>query len=258
MNLSIAFCGFRILNKCDFATQNHPQFRKKGSFRFTKAMVIKMKYYLAIDIGASSGRHILGHIEDGKLVLEEIYRFGNGIKDENGTLVWDIGHLVNEVVCGIAECKKIGKIPDTVAIDTWGVDYVLLDENKKEILPAVSYRDLRTLEVCESPDFPVSISELYRRTGIQHMNFNTVYQLYCDKLTGKLDKAKYFLMMPDYLSYVLTGKIVNDYTEASTTNMVNAEKRRGTQISCPVSEPIPVCSENFLFPVRLSENSPTR
>ena len=79
-------------------------------------------YHLPIDIGASSGRHILGYIEDEKLVLEEVHRFENYIKNENGTLVWDIQHLVNEVIRGIAMCMKIGKIPSTVAIDTWGVD----------------------------------------------------------------------------------------------------------------------------------------
>lgn len=99
---------------------------------------------LAIDIGASSGRHILGSVENGKIVLTEIYRFENGIKDENGTLVWDIERLLSEVKNGLKKCREIGKIPKTIAIDTWGVDYVLLDENKKEIFPCVSYRDKRT------------------------------------------------------------------------------------------------------------------
>ena len=86
---------------------------------------------LAIDIGASSGRHILGSVENGKIVLTEIYRFENGIKDENGTLVWDTERLLSEVKNGLKKCREIGKIPKTIAIDTWGVDYVLLDENKK-------------------------------------------------------------------------------------------------------------------------------
>lgn len=97
-------------------------------------------YHLAIDIGASSGRRILGYIKDEKLVLDEIHRFENYITNQNGTLVWDIKHLVSEVKEGIAKCKDIGKIPSTVAIDTWGVDYVLLDKDKKEILPACMYR----------------------------------------------------------------------------------------------------------------------
>lgn len=183
-------------------------------------------YYLAIDIGASSGRHILGHIENDRLCLEEIYRFDNSIKNENGTLVWDIDNLFREVKAGIAKCKKIGKLPKTVAIDTWGVDYVLLDEYNKEILPAVSYRDSRTLKSSEAVGEVISQVELYSRTGIQKQSFNTIYQLYADKLSGKLDGAKHFLMMPEYLSFKLTGEMRNEYTEATTSNLVNAESKQ--------------------------------
>lgn len=184
-----------------------------------------MKYYLAIDIGASSGRHILGCVEDGKLKLREIHRFENYITNQNGTLVWDIEHLVSEVKKGIAKCRDIGKIPTTVAIDTWGVDYVLLDENEQELLPVVSYRDSRTNGVIDKVESIISAEELYRKTGIQKQSFNTVYQLYADKLSGKLDKAKHFLMMPAYLSYKLTGVIKNEYTNATTTGLVNAESK---------------------------------
>ena len=183
-------------------------------------------YYLAIDIGASSGRHILGYIENDRLCLEEIYRFDNNIKNENGTLIWDIENLFSEVKAGIAKCKAIGKIPKTVAIDTWGVDYVLLDENKKEILPAVAYRDGRTEESSKAVAELISQAELYSRTGIQKQNFNTIYQLYADKLSGKLEKAKHFLMMPEYLSFKLTGEMRNEYTEATTSNLVNAESKQ--------------------------------
>lgn len=183
-------------------------------------------YYLAIDIGASSGRHILGHIENGKLCLEEIYRFDNNIKNENGTLIWDIDSLFARVKAGIKKCREIGKIPKTIAIDTWGVDYVLLDENKKEILPAVSYRDGRTVESPKAVNNIISQAELYKRTGIQKQNFNTIYQLYADKQSGKLSKAKHFLMMPEYLSFKLTGEIRNEYTNATTTNLVNAENKQ--------------------------------
>lgn len=183
-------------------------------------------YYLAIDIGASSGRHILGHIEDGKLYLEEIYRFDNNIKNENGTLIWDINNLFREVKRGIGKCKELSKIPKTVAIDTWGVDYVLLDENKTEILPAVAYRDGRTKESSKEVNKIITQAELYKRTGIQKQDFNTIYQLYADKQSGKLRKARYFLMMPEYLSFKLTGEIRNEYTNATTTNLVNAESKQ--------------------------------
>ena len=184
-----------------------------------------MRYYLAIDIGASSGRHILGSVADGKIELEEIYRFDNGIREENGTLVWDIDHLVQEVKAGIAQCKTRGKIPASVAIDTWGVDYVLLDAEEKEILPAVAYRDSRTAAAQEKVHTILSPDTLYARTGIQKQSFNTIYQLFCDKESGKLQKAAHFLMMPDYLSYQLTGVIQNEYTNATTTGLVNAETK---------------------------------
>ena len=182
-------------------------------------------YYLAIDIGASSGRHILGHMENGKLCLEEIYRFDNNIKNENGTLVWDIDMLFSQVKAGIGKCRELGKIPKTVAVDTWGVDYVLLDGEDKEILPAVSYRDARTAESERAVNNIISQAELYRRTGIQKQSFNTIYQLYADKLSGKLSKAKHLLMMPEYLSFKLAGVKKNEYTNATTTNLVNAENK---------------------------------
>lgn len=184
-----------------------------------------MNYYLAIDIGASSGRHILGYIDNGRLKLEEIHRFENYITNQNSTLVWDIKHLVNEVKKGIAKCKEIGKIPCTVAIDTWGVDYVLLDENKKEIKPCYCYRDSRTNAVVDEVESLVSPARLYAKTGIQKQNFNTIYQLYADKKSGRLQNAKYFLMMPEYLSFKLTGVCKNEYTNATTTGLVNAKTK---------------------------------
>ena len=182
-----------------------------------------MKYCLAIDMGASSGRHILGFIEDGKLKLEEIYRFENGIIDIDGTLCWDINKLFEEIKNGLKECKKLGKIPETVAIDTWGVDYVLLDKDKKEILPAVAYRDPRTLQIPEEIDKIIPRKELYERTGIQATNYNSIYQLYCDKKSGKLQNAAYFLMMPEYFSFKLTGEIRNEYTLSTTGGLVNTK-----------------------------------
>lgn len=182
-----------------------------------------MKYCLAIDMGASSGRHILGFVEDGKLKLEEIYRFENGIVDIDGTLCWDIDHLFTEIKNGLKECKKLGKIPETVAIDTWGVDYVLLDKDKKEIMPAVAYRDHRTSGIPEEIDGIIPRNELYERTGIQATNYNSIYQLYCDKKSGKLKNAEYFLMMPEYFSFKLTGEIRNEYTLSTTGGLVNTK-----------------------------------
>ena len=182
-------------------------------------------YYLAIDIGASSGRHILGELKGDFLETTEIYRFENGFKKENGTLIWDIEKLAGDVIAGIKECKALGKIPETVAIDTWGVDYVLFDNEGKEILPCVSYRDSRTASAVEEVFSVVSQEELYTATGIQTQPYNTIFQLWCDKKSGKLEKAKRLLMMPEYLSYRLTGVMKNEYTNASTTGLVNAEDK---------------------------------
>ncbi len=184
-----------------------------------------MPYCLAIDIGASSGRHILGEYENGEIKTTEIYRFDNGIKDIDGTLCWDIEHLTESVIEGINQCGKRGIVPDTIAIDTWGVDYVLLDKDEKEILPAVSYRDSRTNHIPEEVDKYISAKDLYSRTGIQRVNYNTIYQLYCDSRSGKLEKAEHLLMMPEYLTYKLTGVMKSEYTIASTTSLLNAESR---------------------------------
>ncbi len=183
--------------------------------------VIFVVYSLAIDIGASSGRHILGHLEDGKIKYEEIYRFENGYKATKNGLIWDIDALFENVKAGIKKCGEAGKIPKTIAIDTWGVDYVLLDKEKREIMPCMSYRDLRGDGVVE--EVKSICPDLYEKTGIQTQSFNTIYQLYCDCISKKMNEAEYFLMMPDYLSFKLTGVLHNEYTNATTTNLVNAD-----------------------------------
>ncbi len=184
-----------------------------------------MPYCLAVDIGASSGRHILGELKDGKLICTEVYRFENGIKDENGVLVWDLDVLFEHILRGFEACTMQRKFPVSVAIDTWGVDYVLLNKKRRPILPCVSYRDSRTAGVPEEVFNIISKEKLYEKTGIQKQNFNTIYQLYCDKKSGKLDEAEHFLMIPDYIAYKLTGVMKNEYTNATTTNLVNAETK---------------------------------
>ncbi len=186
---------------------------------------MEKQYFLAIDIGASSGRHILGSIEGGKLVLEEIYRFKNGAVKKDGKLVWDIDGLFSSIVEGLKKCKEIGKIPVSLGIDTWGVDYALLDENDKLIDEVFSYRDERTLAVMEEVNSLVLEEEAYFRTGIQKQIYNTIYQLYSDKKTGKLAKAKALLFTPDYLHFLLTGIKSNEYTIASTSGLINATTR---------------------------------
>lgn len=187
-----------------------------------------MKYFLAIDIGASSGRHLLGWIENGKLVTEEIYRFGNLPKNEtvNGrdTLLWDTERLFTEIVNGLKACAKDGRIPYSVAIDTWGVDYALLDKDDKLISEVYCYRDSRTELTIPKVHGIIPFAELYAKTGIQFNTFNSIYQLYDDKESGKMDKAETFLMLPSYFAYRLSGVKKQEYTNATTTGMINAAK----------------------------------
>ncbi len=181
-------------------------------------------YYLAVDIGASSGRHILGSLRDGRLILEEIYRFDNGMVKRNGHLCWDYDKLFGHIKEGIKRCAQIGKIPKSMGIDTWGVDYVLLDKNDTVIGETYGYRDRRTDGMDEEVDKIIPEKELYGRTGIEKMAFNTLYQLIALKKEHpeELDQAKTLLFVPDYFHFLLTGKKVNEYTEATTSQLMNA------------------------------------
>lgn len=187
-----------------------------------------MNYYLGVDIGASSGRHMLGHMENGRLVLEEIYRFENKIKTIHGKDCWDIDGLLEEVLKGIKACVKAGKQPVSMAIDTWACDFVLLDEKGRRLCDCVSYRDDRVDGMMEEAFTKMDKQTLYERTGIQFQKFNTLYQLMAlqKEDPGILEHAAHFLMVPDYLIYRLTGKMTNEYTNASTTQLVNARTQQ--------------------------------
>ena len=163
-----------------------------------------MKYYLAVDIGASSGRHIVGWKEDGELKTCEVYRFPNGVSEQDGHLTWDISALTAHVKEGIAEAKKRFDNIVSLSVDTWGVDYVLL-KGEREVLPVYAYRDGRTADVIGSVHEKVPFSELYRRTGCQFQPFNSIYQLSDDKRRGRLRGVTDLLMIPEYLMYKLTG-----------------------------------------------------
>lgn len=181
------------------------------------------KYYLAVDIGASSGRHMLAHLEDGKIVLEEIYRFSNEMIDRKGYKAWNVRRLFQEILSGMKKCAELGKIPYSMGIDTWAVDYVLLDENDRRIGETVAYRDKRTYGMDEEVYKLITEEQLYLRTGIQKQIFNTIYQLMALKKTepGQLERAETFLMVPDYFNFLLTGRKVQEYTNATTTQLVN-------------------------------------
>ena len=181
-----------------------------------------MKYYLAIDIGASSGRHIVGWKENGAVQTKEVFRFPNGVTSLRGHLTWDVEALLAYVKAGIAEARQQFPQIESLSIDTWGCDYVLM-KGDEEIMPCYAYRDKRTEAIVERVHEIVPFSELYRRTGCQFQSFNTLYQLCDDVKNGRLEGVSDFLMVPEYLMYKLCGVKSHEYTNASTGGMVNAE-----------------------------------
>ena len=181
-----------------------------------------MKIYLAIDIGASSGRAIAGWLEDGELKTEELYRFPNGVTELDGHLTWDIDALLSHVKKGVAAALEKYPRIESLSVDTWGVDYVLL-RGDETVYPCYAYRDGRTEAVIPQVHEKIPFSALYRRTGIQFQPFNTIYQLYADKLAGRLEGVTDFLMIPEYLMYRLCGVKSHEYTNATTGGMVSAE-----------------------------------
>lgn len=186
-----------------------------------------MGYFLAIDIGASSGRHILGKVKNGRMSLEEVHRFSNQMTNKDGILCWDKEYLFGEILEGMRKCKALGKIPESISVDTWAVDYVLLDKNGQALGPMAAYRDARTKGMDQKVSCFISEEELYRRTGIQKQIFNTIYQLMAVKEQQPefFGQAETFLMVPDYFHYLLTGKKMVEYTNATTTQLVNAETK---------------------------------
>ena len=181
-----------------------------------------MRYYLAIDIGASSGRHIVGWMENGQIQTEEVFRFPNGVQEEKGHLIWNVDELYKHVVAGIGKAfEKYPKI-ESLSVDTWGVDYVLFKGNE-ELRPCYAYRDTRTEAVIPEVHEKVSFSTLYRHTGSQFQPFNTIYQLYDELKSGRLEGVTDMLMIPEYLLYKLSGVKAREYTNATTMGLINAE-----------------------------------
>ena len=181
-----------------------------------------MQYCLAIDIGASSGRHIVGWFEDGEIKTEEIYRFPNGMDTLDGHLVWDTDRLFSEVKNGLKLAFEKYPTLSSLSIDTWGVDYVLMND-EEEIKPTYAYRDSRVDEPIKEVHNIIPFADIYSKVGTQFNSFNTIYQLYADKLAGRLDGASDFLMIPEYLMYKLTGVKKKEFTEATTTGLINCE-----------------------------------
>ena len=182
-----------------------------------------MKKVLAFDFGASNGRALIGEVKEGKLVYTEVHRFSNDPVLINGTLYWDFLRLIHEIKTGIVKAKQAGGF-DSIGIDTWGVDYGLLDKKGNIINTPYHYRDLRTEGAMEKVfDLCGGKQEVYSRTGIQFMRFNTLFQLHVSATEDKeaYEKAESMLFIPDLMAYVLTGEKVAEYTIASTSQMLN-------------------------------------
>ena len=183
-----------------------------------------MHVYLAIDIGASSGRHIAAWLEDGRILTREVYRFPNGAEMVNGHLCWDMAALEAHVVAGLKAAHEQGFTPVSIGIDTWAVDFVLLDGAGHKLGDAVAYRDSRTNGMDARLEEALPLVFHYGLCGIDKQPFNTVYQMMAllQEHPEYRETASDFLMMPEYLAYVLTGQKAHEWTNISTTALCNA------------------------------------
>ncbi len=179
-----------------------------------------MKNYLAIDLGASGGRHLAGQFDGRTLTLESIYRFDNGPVEIAGTLFWNLPALWNHLRSGLkAAAAVLGDAVESIGVDTWGVDFALLGRDDTLLGNPVCYRDARTDGVMDAAFEQISRDEIFRQTGLQFMQFNTLYQLFAMKRRNSplLDVAESFLMMPDLFHWLLSGEKSNEFTNATTT-----------------------------------------
>lgn len=182
---------------------------------------------LAIDIGASSGRHIVGWMEDGRLETREVYRFPNSAAMKNGHLCWDIEGLEGHVIAGLIAARQQGYAPISIGIDTWGVDFILLDKRGHRVGDAVAYRDQRTNGMDKRLERRLPFDEHYRISGIAKQPYNTVYQMMgvLDEHPEYREQVADFLFIPEYLSYVLTGQKAHEWTECTTSALCDATRR---------------------------------
>jgi sugar (pentulose or hexulose) kinase len=184
----------------------------------------EVKKYIAVDLGAESGRIMLGSVSSERLVLEEIHRFGNGPVEQNGSLRWDFERLLDEVKTGIGKATKAARAQVWgIGVDSWGVDFGLLDADGKLIENPYHYRDSQTNGMMEKAFKLISKREIYENTGVQFMQLNSVYQLLAMRLNNSvaLAKAKTLIFIADLFSYFLCGKIFAEYSLASTSQFMD-------------------------------------
>jgi rhamnulokinase len=181
--------------------------------------------FLAIDLGAESGRAIVGRLRSGVLDIRELHRFPNEPVRQHGSLHWDVLRLWHEIRKGLDKAAAAGL--ESVGVDTWGCDYALIGEHGELVQNPYHYRDRRTDGVMDAVFERVPADEIYSITGIQFLSFNTLYQLYaaCRNTPRLVDAANQFVTVPDLVNYWLTGRIVCEYTNATTTQFVDARTR---------------------------------
>ena len=179
--------------------------------------------FLAFDLGATSGRSILGTVADGKVEIKELTRFPNAVTELHGKYYWNLMGLYQALREGLVACNKEGIVPESIGIDTWGVDVVPIGEDGSILSMPRAYRDPYTVGMPERFFEKVSREKVYEKTGIQIMNFNTLYQIFAGMETDyvPMKQAKYLLFMPDALAYMLTGEKVCEYTISSTSQILD-------------------------------------
>lgn len=205
--------------------------------------------FCAIDLGATSGRVLIGSRESSCWVIDEIHRFDHYLVESKYGLIWDVHQIETEILGGLKKIKTLGYTIDSIGIDTWAVDYVLLDQDEQPLLPVFAYRNHRNAVGVSRVSQKISSRDVYKKTGIQFQPFNTLYQL-ASETGDKLLKAKTFLMLPDYLNFVLTGKKTNEYSNLTTTALLNCHTG---QLDTDLLDMISVKKE--LFPPLLQPGS---
>src|ERR1700744_5594847 len=183
------------------------------------------RHYLACDLGADSGRLILGTLADGKISLEELHRFPNGTVKTSGALHWDIDRLFQELKIGLKKAAATQLPIASISTDSWGVDYVLYDERGLILPPVWSYRDSRTVLGVENVKAKVDAATLYSITGIQFLPFNTIYQIAVEP-PERLARTKQLLLIGDAFNYFCSGVARNEVSLASTTQLYDPAHRR--------------------------------
>src|SRR6266404_4860729 len=186
--------------------------------------------YIAVDVGAGSGRVCLGGVAPGELLIEEVRRFQYPARRSAGHLRWDWAHIFDEIKLGLRaageRARQLERPIRSLGVDSWGVDYGLLNAQGELIEDPICYRDERTQGVMNQVFARVTRKEIFERTGIQFLVFNTLFQLYAHTQTGIDDAATRLLLIPDLINYFLTGRAVSEYTNATTTQLVDPRTGR--------------------------------